>query len=69
MSKIKNEDYIQDASDIVARFDSLSDINIASTALLKLARTAIENNDGRWAFEKAHLAVFMHEHVTGNRLE
>lgn len=59
MAKIKNADYIRDAITICDRLDTVTDLNRSSAALLKVARAGIENDDGRWAFDKASLADYM----------
>jgi hypothetical protein len=65
MAKVSNDDYLRDAAAICDRLDAVEGLNRCSRALVDICRTAgIGFNDGRWAFEKAGLAVVMHNWCT-----
>jgi hypothetical protein len=60
MAKMKNEDFLRDARVIVDRLDRVGNLNKSSLAILRAAKAFIEFNDGRYPFELAKRADFMH---------
>ena len=62
MAKIKNEDYLRDATAICDRLMLVADLNKCSVSLIKIARSVIDQGDGRYAFDKASLADYMHDY-------
>lgn len=61
MAKIKNEDYIRDAKIILDDIDTIDNLNRSSSAISRQARVFLEKNDGRYAFDWACRAKYMHD--------
>jgi hypothetical protein len=60
MAKVSNESKLIDATAICDKLDAVDNLNLASEAIVKVARTVIDAGDGKFAFELTGRADFMH---------
>ena len=60
MAKVSNDDKLRDATAIIDRLSIIPNMNKCTAAWLPIIAKAIEDNDGKWAIEKAAHADYMH---------
>lgn len=63
MAKRKNSDYMKDAIEIRDKLLNVDNLNVSSSAYLKVVEYYIEEDDGKFAYSLMHRANFMYEHM------